>query len=338
MPKTKHKQPKRSDGLPFDLDLALVRERAYAPLRKRLYTPAELMAGYDPRRLNSSFDDRIFQHAVRHGRNGGRRPTLREALTQRVHDASIDAALRSYLDYGRDGLPRAHKVVGIMGGHEERRGTAEYRRVARLGRLLTRSGYHVVTGGGPGIMEAGNLGAYLARESDAALGWALDRLANDPEYCRGALDQSAAYYAASQEVLARFPAGCGNLAIPTWFYGREPANLFATAVAKYFSNSLREDGLIAIGTYGIVFARGSAATRQEIFLSAAMNHYAEFGWCSPMVFLGADHYGAATGLFDVVERAANDNYRDRLLLTDDPGEIVPFLRRHPPRRPRVQQQ
>ena len=49
-----------------------------------------------------------------------------------------------------------------MGGHAELRGSGPYRMVAKLGRRLARAGRLIVTGGGPGVMEAANLGAYLA--------------------------------------------------------------------------------------------------------------------------------------------------------------------------------
>ena len=35
-------------------------------------------------------------------------------------------------------------------------------------------------------------------------------------------------------------------------------------MAKYFSNSLREDGLLAIATHGVVYAPGSAGTTQDV--------------------------------------------------------------------------
>ena len=76
--------------------------------------------------------------------------------------------------------------------------------------------------------------------------------------------------------------------MPTWFYGHEPTNLFSVHVAKYFSNSIREDGLLAIAEHGIIFSPGSAGTTQEIFQDATQNHYATFGTISPMVFLSKE--------------------------------------------------
>ena len=64
----------------------------------------------------------------------------------------------------------------------------------------------------------------------------------------------------------------------------EPISLFASHIAKYFSNSIREDGLLAVATAGIVFAPGGAGTMQEIFQDGAQNAYRVFGR-SPMAFL-----------------------------------------------------
>ncbi|BAU86393.1 rossmann fold nucleotide-binding protein [Streptomyces laurentii] len=61
------------------------------------------------------------------------------------------------------------------------------------------------------------------------------------------------------------------MGIPTWFYGREPPNAFASQVAKYFANAIREDGLPARSTAGVVFLPGAAGTVQEIFDDATPN-------------------------------------------------------------------
>ena len=51
------------------------------------------------------------------------------------------------------------RIVGIMGGHSLLRTDRAYIAVARLALTLTQRGFLVVTGGGPGAMEAAHLGA-----------------------------------------------------------------------------------------------------------------------------------------------------------------------------------
>ena len=90
----------------------------------------------------------------------------------------------------------------------------------------------------------------------------------------------------SEEAAAKHP----SLGIPTWLYGHEPPNAFATAIAKYFANSVREDGLLAIAKAGVIYSPGSAGTIQEIFQDACQNHYITQGVASPMVFLGSAYW------------------------------------------------
>jgi hypothetical protein len=78
----------------------------------------------------------------------------------------------------------------------------------------------------------------------------------------------------------------GGLAVPTWLYGHEPANLFAARIAKYFSNAIREDTILRLVRGGIVFATGRAGTVQEIFQAATKSFYATDGESGPFVFLG----------------------------------------------------
>lgn len=293
----------------------------YDPFRPRLYSRAELMEGWTPGRDNS-FDKRVFEHFNAQGRE---QPGVMEALAQRLHDHAIDDALHDFLE-GRVDNDGQKKVVGIMGGHKTPRTDPYYKKVARIAQQLTREGYFITTGGGPGIMEAANLGAFLAEVSDAELETALHILSHAPVYT------DEGYMQGSQEVLDMFRHGHASLAVPTWFYGHEPSNLFSVHIAKYFSNSLREDGLLAIAMHGIIFAPGSAGTTQEVFQDATQNHYATYEHVSPMVFLGEAHFGEKTRVFECLSRQAEgQSYADYLCLTELEEEAVEFIKSHPPK-------
>lgn len=65
-----------------------------------------------------------------------------------------------------------------MGGHSTPRNSFFYNETARAAKLAAQKGYFVVTGGGPGIMEAANLGAYMANYSEEQLMDAIEMLAD----------------------------------------------------------------------------------------------------------------------------------------------------------------
>jgi len=56
------------------------------------------------------------------------------------------------------------KKVIIFGSARSPKGSAEYKMAEEFARKLTRKGYMIVTGGGPGVMEAGNKGAEAGKE------------------------------------------------------------------------------------------------------------------------------------------------------------------------------
>src|SRR5579872_4608378 len=90
---------------------------------------------------------------------------------------------------------------------------------------------------------------------------------------------------ASRRLAAEPKRGGDSLGIPTWYYGSEPPNLFASLAGKYFMNSLREDGLMSIANGGLVFGQGSAGTVQEVFRNASYNYYrGKDVAATPMVF------------------------------------------------------
>jgi len=256
-----------------------------------------------------TLDGRIYEYVKAHG---GRAPDMEEGLAQRTHDHFIDVALADFLM--RTGRP----VVGIMGGSRTVAADPNYRRIVRLAASLAERGYLVVGGGGLGIMEAANLGAYLADRSDADRDAAVDALADAPPYA----EDGAGYIGAEVEIRERFAPGGESLAIPTWVSAGEPISQFASHIAKYFSNSIREDGLLAVATAGIVFAPGGAGTMQEIFQDAAQNADRIFGR-SPMAFLDTRHYCLETGLYPALERQATRlGFTDLLSVSDEPEQIL----------------
>jgi predicted Rossmann-fold nucleotide-binding protein len=97
-----------------------------------------------------------------------------------------------------------------------------------------------------------------------------------------------------------------TLGIPTWFYGHEPPNLFATAVAKYFRNATREAILLQICDAGIVFLPGAGGTVQEIFQDACENYYAAPDRVAPMILLGRSYWTEVLPVWPLLTALARD--------------------------------
>jgi predicted Rossmann-fold nucleotide-binding protein len=236
------------------------------PYRDTLYTPAEL---YDAQPYAESLDARTYAWSRE-------TPTPQATLAQALHDHAIDGALTAWVS-GRH-------LVGVMGGHDLDRSSAGYADAARLGWMLGQE--HVVaTGGGPGAMEAANLGGFLSASPRDRLASSVAALAGVPSF-RPSVDQ----WAAKARTVMEGVDGRDTLGIPTWFYGHEPPNLFATAIAKYFRNATREAILLQICDAGIVFLPGVGGTVQEIFQDACENYYAAAESVAPMVLVGTTYW------------------------------------------------
>ena len=114
-----------------------------------------------------------------------------------------------------------------------------------------------------------------------------------------------------------------SVGIPTWLYGHEPPTPFASHIAKYFANSVREEGLLAMASGGVIFSPGGPGTIQEIFQEACQNHYNSYGNISPMIFLNRSYWGEEKPVFPLLQHLAKGReYGELLGISDDVEDIV----------------
>ena len=297
------------------------------PSTSGLYSTDILLGGWtaaDPLSYAQTLDARTFRDAVV---DGLRIPRSSEVARERaLHDYAITRAL--------DHRIAERRVVAFMGGHGLPRSSdvgSPYVLVAEIARKLAALDYLVVSGGGPGAMEAAHLGARMASRSDDDLAAALQLLASSaafPDYRLtdfvhpdGSFDDTLltkvhAWQVPAFEVATRWPEGdeLRSIGVPTWLYGQEPPTPLASAHAKYFENSIREDGLLAIAEAGVIYAEGSAGTMQEVFQDAAQNFYSSVdGTRSPMVFLDIDEFWSVRRPVRLLLEGLFDDDTERLL-------------------------
>lgn len=280
----------------------------FNPYRGRLYTPAELYDGLADG-YEYTLDAKAYAWHERANPRGAGGCTMHDSLAMALHDNSIDDAIAEWIDDRR--------IVGVMGGHAVTRDGATYLAAARLGQHLAAAGLTVATGGGPGAMEAANLGAICPTVD---IGPAVAELARVPTF-----RPSVSRWARTAMSLDLPDSGL-SLGIPTWFYGHEPPNVFCSAIAKFFRNALREDTLLQICTAGIVFLPGAAGTVQEIFQDACENYYAPAEQIAPMVLVGTDYWTRTLPAWQLLLALAADGpFARRIRLVDSPEEALGLL-------------
>lgn len=292
--------------------------------RSRLYTAEELFRGFDPGLPDShlqTLDHIVYREYVESG--GEFAESIKVTLARRLHDHSITEALSEKL--------AGRKIVAIMGGHGLERRNPVYFTVARIARLLTQAGFLLVSGGGPGAMEACHVGAFFATRSDELMQQAILSMSSRPANGKPKAEYSDPdwlHRAWRMRTKFAIPPGeesqCESVGIPTWTYGHEPPAVFASHIAKYFANSVREDGLLMVADHGVIFAPGSAGTIQEIFQDACQNHYfVAKKQCSPMILFGRQYWTEEKPVWPLLSELAKDQmYGELLCLTDRVETVV----------------
>lgn len=293
------------------------KELPFNPFRGSLYSHRDLFDNFDPAdpcTYCQTLDARCYRYWAETGRSDPE--FVGHAIMRSLHDLSMSDALGDFLQKCKD-----KPTAAIMGGHSLKRTSDSYRQICLIAKGLAEAGYLLVSGGGPGGMEATHLGALMAGHDVALLDRCLEALAPAPGY------KDKEWLACAYRALELIPKPhTESLGIPTWLYGHEPPTPFATHIAKFFNNSLREEGLITVAHDGIVFAPGSAGTIQEIFQDAAQNHYTTTGKASPMVFLNKYYWQVEKPVYPILQQlACGQLYGKLLAIYDEPSEVVNFL-------------
>ena len=286
----------------------------YDVTRRTLYSPYELYDGFrrdDVSSLSTCYDTLVYQHFMSAGKNA---IDVNESLARCVHDHGIHTAMNQFFSTHNNRL-----CVGIMGGHALLRTDSMFKEIVALSKKLTEKGFFMLSGGGPGAMEATHLGAWMAGRSNAELEEALSVVSAAPSF------KDSGWLGTAFDVMARFPQkSFVSLGVPTWLYGHEPSTPFATHIAKFFENSIREDSILTLAFGGIIYTPGSAGTMQEIFQDAVQNHYLSFGFASPMIFFGKKFWTEELPIYPLLQQLSeNGKYKNLLLtLTDNSAEVI----------------
>lgn len=277
--------------------------------RSRLYTAEEL---YDDPVYARSLDARAYAWL--------QQPLdADDELAITLHDHAIDAALEAWVRERRD---EGTRIIGMMGGHALRRGEEGYATAARLAQHLA-SRHVVATGGGPGAMEAANLGAFLAGAPKTVLDDALAALAAVPSFRPSIRSWSQVALDVRNQVEGK-PGR--SLGIPTWHYGHEPPNVFAGAIAKYFRNATREAVLLEVCDGGIVFLPGAGGTVQEVFQDACENYYADASAVAPMVLVGRSYWTEELPVWPLLQALARGRAMEgHIHLVDTDEEVLDVI-------------
>ncbi len=134
------------------------------------------------------------------------------------HDLwSIFKIMGEFVD-GYDKLFRVGPCISIFGSARLKKGDKYYDMAIKTSELITENGFGVITGGGPGIMEAGNLGAHNRGGKSVGLGIELPFEQGVNDYVHPQYEINFKYFFVRKVMFVKyaqafivFPGGFGTL-------------------------------------------------------------------------------------------------------------------------------
>ncbi len=163
---------------------------------------------------------------------------------------------------GFDELSELKPCISIFGSARTKEEDVYYQEATKLAQLIVKNGYGVITGGGPGIMEAGNRGAFDEKGVSVGLKIELpfEAVANDyinkMVSCRYFFTRKVFFLKYSQAFVA-FPGGFGTLdelfetltlvqtghmrSVPIVLVGKK----YWSGLVKWIKNTMLVDGKVS---------------------------------------------------------------------------------------------
>ncbi|HET8638926.1 MAG TPA: TIGR00730 family Rossman fold protein [Solirubrobacterales bacterium] len=197
------------------------------------------------------------------------RQLLRQPVDVEEEDEHRLERISAEVDRGFDALRDVDDGVSIFGSARIKEGHPRYELCRETGACLAKHGYTVITGGGPGLMEAANRGAAEAGGLSVGLNIQLPAEQEVNPYVNRALEFH--YFFARKLMFVRyarafviFPGGFGTLDelfesltliqthriehFPTILVGSD----FWSPLLEWMESSLEQNGLISAGDRGLL--------------------------------------------------------------------------------------
>lgn len=183
---------------------------------------------------------------------------------QKAEDAWQVLRMQGEFIKGFDELSNLSPCISVFGSARTKPEDKYYKEAVKLSELIVKNGYGVITGGGPGIMEAANLGAYDKGDKSIGLQIELPFEASANEYidklvtCRYFFTRKVFFLKYSQAFVA-LPGGFGTLdelfetitlvqtghmrPVPIVLIGKD----YWKGMIKWIKKTMLEDGKISEG-------------------------------------------------------------------------------------------